>query len=142
MISLMSRYLFAAQDGTNLMLVLCWMKVSLGDTIGAGTPGTFANMLETVGKVTLVKRLRLYRNVVKSAISFLSPEHFSSDANRTQFYDHCEVFFLCRLKVVDPSKLAAHCHDTYGQASVHILFCSLSIPFADCHTANIRLHHK
>lgn len=47
-------------------------EVSLGDTIGAGTPGTFSTMLSAV------------------------------------------------LKKVDVSKVAVHCHDTYGQALANI----------------------
>jgi hydroxymethylglutaryl-CoA lyase len=48
-------------------------EISLGDTIGAGTPGTFEQMLDPV------------------------------------------------LTTLDPSTLAVHCHDTYGQALANIL---------------------
>ena len=60
------------------MIEMGCYEVSLGDTIGAGTPGTFVEMLETV------------------------------------------------MQKVDPSKLAVHCHDTYGQALANI-YASLQL---------------
>lgn len=60
------------------MIEMGCYEVSLGDTIGAGTPGTFVEMLETV------------------------------------------------MQKVEPSKLAVHCHDTYGQALANI-YASLQL---------------
>lgn len=94
--------IIVAQVSEEMINMGCY-EVSLGDTIGAGTPGTFVDMLSEV------------------------------------------------MKVVDVSKLAVHCHDTYGQALANI-YASLQLginvidssvgglggcPFAEGATGNV-----
>ena len=61
-----------AQVSRELLAMGCY-EISLGDTIGTGTPGSMQQLLQ------------------------------------------------CLLQDIDPSKLAVHCHDTYGQALANIL---------------------
>ena len=61
-----------AQVSRQLLAMGCY-EISLGDTIGTGTPGSMQQLLQ------------------------------------------------CLLQDIDPSKLAVHCHDTYGQALANIL---------------------
>jgi len=73
-----------------IMLDMGCYEISLGDTIGVGTPGTIRAMLEEVGKV------------------------------------------------VPLSKVAVHCHDTYGQALANILTAlQMGVGVVDSSTAGL-----
>ena len=91
------------------MLDLGCHEVSLGDTIGVGTPESTRRMLDEV-----LVRFSLERSVC-----------VLSDASLTLFLQFC--ILVCQNQstpdqtIAKPTQLAMHCHDTYGQALVNIL---------------------
>jgi len=82
----------------NMMDLGCY-EISLGDTIGVGTAGTIRSMLDDV----LVREIKYLMKISCVCIA-----------------DKILSAFFLQL-VAQPSQLAMHCHDTYGQALANIL---------------------
>jgi hydroxymethylglutaryl-CoA lyase len=92
-------------------------EISLGDTIGVGTPGTTTVLLRFLLLILPKDRWRSFslffsrRQVIRCVELLCFTVIFAQSPHGT----------LPTNAQVDASKIAVHCHDTYGQALANIL---------------------